>query len=131
MKNRPWKSRGDFVCRQRYESFHNCSFTDEAVAQPSESPRVTFQRYLPDKAIDLLDEAGSRAKMLSFEKRRKSIDSSVCRRKKEEVFIAPNPELMSLWQEHKGITLAKNQAAEAGLFEEAATLQRGLKSPNA
>ena len=31
---------------------------------------------------------------------------------------------MSLWQEHKSITLAKNQAAEAGLFEEAATLRK-------
>ena len=117
-----------FGLRQRYESFHNCSFTDEAVrAAVRISARYISDRYLPDKAIDLLDEAGSRAKMLSFEKRQKSIDEAKQLQEengKEEVFIAPNPELMSLWQEHKSITLAKNQAAEAGLFEEAATLRK-------
>ena len=117
-----------FGLRQRYESFHNCSFTDEAVrAAVRISARYISDRYLPDKAIDLLDEAGSRAKMLSFEKRQKSIDEAKRLQEengKEEVFIAPNPELMSLWQEHKSITLAKNQAAEAGLFEEAATLRK-------
>ena len=117
-----------FGLRQRYESFHNCSFTDEAVRTAVRiSARYISDRYLPDKAIDLLDEAGSRAKMLSFEKRQKSIDEAKRLQEengKEEVFIAPNPELMSLWQEHKSITLAKNQAAEAGLFEEAATLRK-------
>ena len=117
-----------FGLRQRYESFHNCSFTDEAVrAAVRISARYISYRYLPDKAIDLLDEAGSRTKMLSFEKRQKSIDEAKRLQEengKEEVFIAPNPELMSLWQEHKSITLAKNQAAEAGLFEEAATLRK-------
>ena len=117
-----------FGLRQRYESFHNCSFTDEAVrAAVRISARYISDRYLPDKAIDLLDEAGSRAKMLSYEKRQKSIEEAKRLKKesgKEEVFTAPNAELMSLWQEHKNITLAKNQAAGAGLFEEAATLRK-------
>ena len=47
-----------FGLRQRYESFHNCSFTDEAVrAARRISARYISDRYLPDKAIDLLDEA--------------------------------------------------------------------------
>ena len=73
-----------------------------------------------------MDEAGSRAKMLSYEKRQKAIAEAKRLEKesgKEEVITAPNAELISLWQEHKSITLAKNQAAEAGLFEEAATLR--------
>ena len=48
--------------KDRYESHHNVNYTDEALVACVElSERYITDRYLPDKAIDALDEAGSRA----------------------------------------------------------------------
>jgi ATP-dependent Clp protease ATP-binding subunit ClpC len=48
--------------RDKYEAHHQVRFTDEALAASSElSDRYITDRYLPDKAIDLIDEAGARA----------------------------------------------------------------------
>jgi ATP-dependent Clp protease ATP-binding subunit ClpC len=50
--------------RDRYESFHDVSYTQEAIeAAVYQSSRYITDRFLPDKAIDLLDEAGARAKL--------------------------------------------------------------------
>jgi len=47
--------------KDRYESFHGVQFSDEAVVACAElSHRYIRDRHLPDKAIDLMDEAGSR-----------------------------------------------------------------------
>ncbi|ELR99626.1 ATP-dependent Clp protease ATP-binding subunit [Gloeocapsa sp. PCC 73106] len=47
--------------RKTYEDFHKVKYTDEAIAAAAQlSKRYISDRYLPDKAIDLLDEAGSR-----------------------------------------------------------------------
>ncbi len=46
--------------RQSYEEFHNLSISDEAIkAAVTLSKRYVTERYLPDKAIDLLDEAAA------------------------------------------------------------------------
>ena len=48
--------------KDRYESHHNVNYTDEALVACVElSQRYITDRFLPDKAIDALDEAGSRA----------------------------------------------------------------------
>ena len=50
--------------KDRYESFHHVTYTPEALeAAVYQSSRYITERFLPDKAIDLLDEAGSRAKL--------------------------------------------------------------------
>ena len=50
--------------RERYEAHHRVSFTDEAlVAAANLSDRYISDRFLPDKAIDLIDEAGSRMRI--------------------------------------------------------------------
>ncbi|MBU0605569.1 MAG: ATP-dependent Clp protease ATP-binding subunit [Candidatus Omnitrophica bacterium] len=50
--------------RDRYEAHHRVKFTDEAVdAAAKLSDRYISGRYLPDKAIDLIDEAGARARL--------------------------------------------------------------------
>jgi ATP-dependent Clp protease ATP-binding subunit ClpC len=50
--------------KDRYEKFHAVSYTDEAVNYSVwHSTRYISDRYLPDKAIDLLDEAGARVKL--------------------------------------------------------------------
>lgn len=47
--------------RAKYESYHQIAYTDEALESAIQlSTRYIQDRYLPDKAIDLLDEAGSR-----------------------------------------------------------------------
>ncbi len=50
--------------RDRYEKFHAVSYTEEAIRYAVYlSNRYIPDRFLPDKAIDLLDEAGSRVKL--------------------------------------------------------------------
>src|SRR6478609_8213762 len=50
--------------RERYESHHRVSITDSAlVAAAQLADRYISDRYLPDKAIDLIDEAGSRMRI--------------------------------------------------------------------
>ncbi|KAH7516882.1 hypothetical protein ACOSP7_000230 [Xanthoceras sorbifolium] len=57
--------------REKYEAHHNCRFTLEAInAAVHLSARYIADRYLPDKAIDLIDEAGSRAHIESFKRRK-------------------------------------------------------------
>lgn len=52
--------------QERYEAYHQVSYTEEAVkASVSLSQRYIQDRFLPDKAIDLLDEAGSRINLLT------------------------------------------------------------------
>src|SRR5712692_1257259 len=50
--------------RDRYEAHHRVSFTDDAlVAAANLADRYISDRFLPDKAIDLIDEAGSRMRI--------------------------------------------------------------------
>ncbi len=50
--------------KDRYEQFHHVEYTQEAIeAAVYQSSRYITDRFLPDKAIDLVDEAGARAKL--------------------------------------------------------------------
>jgi ATP-dependent Clp protease ATP-binding subunit ClpC len=50
--------------RDRYEAFHHATITDEAVEAAAKlSHRYITDRFLPDKAIDLMDEAASKARI--------------------------------------------------------------------
>ncbi|MDI5942181.1 AAA family ATPase, partial [Micromonospora sp. DH15] len=50
--------------RDRYEAHHQVRFTDEALVAAAElSDRYVTDRYLPDKAIDLIDQAGARVRL--------------------------------------------------------------------
>ncbi|HYN06814.1 MAG TPA: ATP-dependent Clp protease ATP-binding subunit [Vicinamibacterales bacterium] len=54
--------------KDRYESFHHVEYTNEAIeAAVYQSSRYITDRFLPDKAIDLIDEAGARAKLREAE----------------------------------------------------------------
>ncbi|HHW19302.1 MAG TPA: ATP-dependent Clp protease ATP-binding subunit [Firmicutes bacterium] len=54
--------------RDRYEAHHKVKYTDEALEMAARlSDRFVSDRFLPDKAIDLIDEAGSRVRMKAFE----------------------------------------------------------------
>ncbi|MBD1908001.1 ATP-dependent Clp protease ATP-binding subunit [Funiculus sociatus GB2-A5] len=52
--------------RERYEQHHKLKISDEAVEAAAKlSDRYISDRYLPDKAIDLIDEAGSRVRLIN------------------------------------------------------------------
>jgi len=79
--------------RPRYEEHHRVQFTDDALAAAVElSERYVTSRCLPDKAIDVMDEAGARIRLRSMTRPPdlKEIDDDVERlnREKEEAVAA-------------------------------------------
>ena len=75
-----------------YEKHHNVSYSDEAIrACVYFSDRYITDKFLPDKAIDVLDEAGSRAHILNIKVPQKIIDLEIeideIRNKKNSVVI--------------------------------------------
>lgn len=55
-----------FGLRERYEQHHKLKISDEALTAAAQlSDRYISDRYLPDKAIDLVDEAGSRVRLMN------------------------------------------------------------------
>lgn len=89
--------------RERYESFHELTISDEAVHAAVElSGRYIQDRYLPDKAIDLLDEAASHIRTRG---------------------MSVPPHLRALDEEIQSVRAEKLKAAEAQDYERAATLR--------
>ncbi|MBQ3078377.1 MAG: ATP-dependent Clp protease ATP-binding subunit [Clostridia bacterium] len=82
--------------RERYENHHKVKITDEAIAAAVQlSDRYIGDRFLPDKAIDLIDEAASRVRIRTFsappdmqtqEKRLQEIDDETRKAVAEENF---------------------------------------------
>ena len=82
--------------RRRYEDHHQVTITDESLqAAASLSARYINDRFLPDKAIDLMDEAGSRARiggmrtpknLLAMEKELKELSAELENALKEQRF---------------------------------------------
>ncbi len=77
--------------RDRYEAHHRVTFRDDALEAAAKlSDRYISGRFLPDKAIDLIDEAGSRARLnvlivpADIKKLEEKVESL---RKEKEVFI--------------------------------------------
>merc|ERR1712167_16892 len=77
--------------RERYEQHHRLKITDEALdAAANLGDRYISDRFLPDKAIDLIDEAGSRVRLLNSKlpPEAKEVDKelrSIQKRKEEAV----------------------------------------------
>jgi len=61
--------------KSRFEDHHDVEYTDEALIAAAElSSRHINDRHLPDKAIDVIDEAGARQRMLPEDERKKLLD---------------------------------------------------------
>lgn len=61
--------------KQKYESFHQVEYEEDVVENSIKlSSRFILDRQLPDKAIDLLDQAGSKAKILAFKRPEKALE---------------------------------------------------------
>jgi ATP-dependent Clp protease ATP-binding subunit ClpC len=94
--------------RDRYEAHHRVTITDQAlVAAANLSDRYISDRHLPDKAIDLIDEAGSRMRI-----RRMSTP----------------PDYKEIEDEISRVRREKEQAIENQKFEQAAKLRDQEKS---
>jgi ATP-dependent Clp protease ATP-binding subunit ClpA len=60
--------------KSRFEEHHNVKYTKPALREAAElSERYINERHLPDKAIDVIDEAGARQRLLPPSKRKKTI----------------------------------------------------------
>ena len=89
--------------RDKYEQHHNVNYTDEAVELTVKlSERYISDRYLPDKAIDVLDEAGARVHLNNI--------------KVPEVILNLETEIEAVREE-------KNRVVKSQKFEEAAQLR--------
>ena len=89
--------------RDKYEAHHKLKITDEAIeAAVTMSGRYITDRFLPDKAIDLIDEAASRVRM--------------------ESLTAPQ-DLKELEAKIEGLALEKEAAIRSQNFEKAALLR--------
>src|SRR6266498_2497503 len=108
--------------RDRYEAHHRVSFTDEAlVAAANLSDRYISDRFLPDKAIDLIDEAGSRVRI-----RRMTAPSSV--REMDEKIAEVRMKKESAIDAQDFERAARLRDDERNLLEEKATREREWKS---
>lgn len=93
--------------RDKLEAFHNVKITDEAIRSAVElSVRYIPDRNLPDKALDILDEAGSKANINNSQK------PSAFKDKEEELIKLENNKKEALLQEN---------------FEKAATIRDEIK----
>ncbi|MFC5559547.1 ATP-dependent Clp protease ATP-binding subunit [Ureibacillus thermophilus] len=89
--------------RDRYEAHHRVKITDEAIEAAAKlSDRYISDRFLPDKAIDLIDEAGSKVRLRSF---------------------TMPPNLKELEDKLENVRNEKNAAVSSQEFEKAAALR--------
>ena len=89
--------------RDKYEAFHKVSITDGAIVSAVNlADRYVQDRFLPDKAIDLIDEAGARLRL--------------------SILSAP-PELREFDEKIAGVRASKEAAIENQDFEKAASLR--------
>ncbi|GAA0195668.1 MULTISPECIES: ATP-dependent Clp protease ATP-binding subunit [unclassified Aeromicrobium] len=105
--------------RDRYEAHHRVTITDDAlVAAATLADRYVSDRFLPDKAIDLIDEAGSRLRIrrMTAPPDLKEFDEKIAdvRRRKEGAIDAQDFEAAaSLRDEEKKLILAKAEREKA------------------
>ena len=89
--------------RDKYEAHHNVKITDEAIQAAVElSKRYINDRFLPDKAIDLIDEASSKARI--------------------KTYVMPD-EIKKIEEEIENITKEKEEAIKVQEFEKAASFR--------
>ncbi len=83
--------------KSKYEEYHNVIYNDTALKEAVElSDRYITERFLPDKAIDVIDEAGSRVKLMGAQTKetvKLKEHIKVLSRKKEEQVMHQNFEL--------------------------------------
>ncbi|HWN90830.1 MAG TPA: ATP-dependent Clp protease ATP-binding subunit, partial [Verrucomicrobiae bacterium] len=93
--------------RHKYEAHHRVKITDEAIdAAVKLADRYITDRQLPDKAIDVIDEASSRTRLMA---------------------LTPPPEIKEIGKEVERVVREKDMYLEAQEFEKAASLREKEK----
>ncbi|MHC5108442.1 MAG: ATP-dependent Clp protease ATP-binding subunit, partial [Planctomycetota bacterium] len=93
--------------RDRYEAHHRCRITDEALDQAVELSNRYITRVQPDKAIDVMDEAGARVRLKSMTK---------------------PPDLTELERELERLSGEKDEAVRNADYERAAQIRDQMDS---
>jgi len=97
--------------RDRYEAHHRVQITDEAIkAAVDLSNRYISGRFLPDKAIDVIDESGARVRLRAMTR---------------------PPDVTRIEQEIERVNQEKEEAVAASLYERAAELRNRIESMKA
>jgi ATP-dependent Clp protease ATP-binding subunit ClpA len=108
--------------RSRYEEFHEVKFADEALKAAAElSAKHVTERFLPDKAIDVLDEAGARNRLLPPGERKpllgtlevEHVVAKIARIPEKTVSVNDEKQLANLAGELKRVIYGQDSAIEA------------------
>ena len=105
--------------KSRFEDHHNIKYTENSLKAAAElSSRYINDRYLPDKAIDVVDEAGARQRLLPKSKRKKTISeidvekivASIARVPEKTVSSSDKVSLEKLEENFKRVIFGQDQA---------------------
>jgi ATP-dependent Clp protease ATP-binding subunit ClpA len=108
--------------KSRFESHHHVEYTDAALIAAAElSARHINDRHLPDKAIDVIDEAGARQRLLPEEERKTVLDehdvedivARMARIPSKQVSRSDRDALRSLDRDLKLVVFGQDQAIDA------------------
>ncbi|WP_432694963.1 ATP-dependent Clp protease ATP-binding subunit ClpA [Marinobacterium sp. YM272] len=124
--------------KSRFEEHHELEYTDEALQAAAElADRYINDKHMPDKAIDVIDEAGAYQRLLPEDKRKSVVDvaevetvvAKIARIPPKSVTVSDKEQLAKLEQNLKMVVLGQDEAI--GTLSAAIKLSRaGLKAPN-
>ena len=108
--------------KDRFEEHHEIKYTDGSLkAAASLASKYINDRFLPDKAIDVVDEAGARQKLVSASKRKKTISeldiekivASIARIPEKTVSSSDKKSLEKLEENLKRVIFGQDEAVES------------------
>ncbi|HEI8295780.1 TPA: ATP-dependent Clp protease ATP-binding subunit ClpA [Proteus mirabilis] len=124
--------------RQKYEAHHDVRYTNKAIqAAVDLSVKYITDRHLPDKAIDVIDEAGAKTRLIAPSKRKKTINVSdiesvvakIARIPEKTVSSSDKSMLKNLDNQLKMLVFGQDQAIHA-LAESIKMSRAGLRQEN-
>ncbi len=129
--------------RSRYEEHHNVRYTDEALRTAVDlSDQYINDRHLPDKAIDVIDEAGAYTRIMAFREDAENdevkevgedlvekVISKIAKIPERTVSVTENDRLKSLEADLKSRIYGQDQAVEA-VVQAVKRSRAGFKGPD-
>lgn len=124
--------------RKKFEQHHEIEYTDEALRAASElADRYINDKHMPDKAIDVIDEAGAYQRLLTADKRSpviglhevETVVAKIARIPPKTVSVSDKEQLKKLDNNLKMVVLGQNEAIDS--LSSAIRLSRaGLNDPH-
>ena len=102
--------------REKYQDYHHVTYTDDALVSAVDlSDRYIPERFLPDKAIDLIDEAGSRKNLTMTVADPKTIQNKIdsAEKLKQEAIDKEDFEKASYWRDQVNQLTSQKAQVEA------------------